>query len=377
MKMNKTILISLLSLVFIILIFLIQVFIASFFAFNAVPQNAASNIEITLSIIPFYSNENITANDNPSGIFDTFINFEYYFIIFLILFITIGIYIYKIAGLKNSLKLNGYIFSSTGFFIFLLMIFISVFYNTQAVIDNIENALESVMIISNTAKGMGFENFTSSLRNTGLAFSIIGIALIFMGNTIKLKRKKRKSKLKKKKPVKSGIKKTEKKKKQKKQKKKSVKNNKKTGKKIVKKDVEVMLPFNTYSSELSYVFVSYAHKDMNAVYKIINTLNKNGHRIWYDEGIEPGKDWTEVIGNRIIGCSQFLLCISPDAVNSRNVRNEINLAVSENKEIVIIHLKNTKLTGGLKLQIGSVQHINKYNLNNKLFFEKLESTIKA
>ena len=67
--------------------------------------------------------------------------------------------------------------------------------------------------------------------------------------------------------------------------------------------------------------------------------------------------------------------MSPDSVQSRNVRNEINLAVSENKDIVVIYLSETRLSSGLKLQIGSVQHINKYELSQDMFLERLSSVL--
>jgi hypothetical protein len=135
-------------------------------------------------------------------------------------------------------------------------------------------------------------------------------------------------------------------------------------------------PFSAYSGAKPYIFVSYAHKDMKAVFAIIDKLNTSGYRFWYDEGLEPGEEWPEIVGKRIIKCGQFLMFMSPFAVKSRNVRNEINLAFSENKNILVIYLDSTRLSSGLKLQLGSVHFVNKYDLKNDEFFKKLRSALK-
>ncbi len=148
--------------------------------------------------------------------------------------------------------------------------------------------------------------------------------------------------------------------------------------KVVVKSVKsaVKPPFRSYSGTKPYIFVSYAHIDMKAVFAIINKLNSSGYRFWYDEGLEPGEEWPEIVGRKIIKCGQFLVFMSPFAVKSRNIRNEINLAFSENKNILVIYLDNTRMSSGLKLQLGSVHFVNKYDLKDEEFFKKLRSALR-
>jgi hypothetical protein len=94
-------------------------------------------------------------------------------------------------------------------------------------------------------------------------------------------------------------------------------------------------------------------------------------RIWYDEGIEPGVEWPEVVGRAIMRSRQFLVFMSPSAARSRNVRNEINLAHSEGRAILVVFLQETRLSGGMKLQIGTVQHLNRFEMTEKEFLDKL------
>ncbi len=54
-----------------------------------------------------------------------------------------------------------------------------------------------------------------------------------------------------------------------------------------------------YEGNESYIFVSYCHKDRDFVFPIIEELQKNGCRIWFDRGINPGNDWPDVIAEHL------------------------------------------------------------------------------
>jgi hypothetical protein len=55
--------------------------------------------------------------------------------------------------------------------------------------------------------------------------------------------------------------------------------------------------------------------------------------------------------------SLLIVMITPAAVASRNVRNEINTALSWGKPLLAIHLIKAVLLRGMELQIGSLQAI--------------------
>ena len=101
----------------------------------------------------------------------------------------------------------------------------------------------------------------------------------------------------------------------------------------------------------------------------------SGARVWYDEGIEPGNDWPEEVGRALTACQLFLVFMSPDAMESRNVRNEINMALSENKAIMVVFLQPTELSEGMKLQIGTVQFLNRHELSEAEFNAKMEQVL--
>ena len=96
-------------------------------------------------------------------------------------------------------------------------------------------------------------------------------------------------------------------------------------------DVNLQSPFDAYDGENPYVFVSYAHKDAHMVYPEIKALHDSGVRIWFDGGIDPGNEWAEDISKALENAHIFLVFITPVAVESHNVRDEIGMALSEKK----------------------------------------------
>ena len=82
-------------------------------------------------------------------------------------------------------------------------------------------------------------------------------------------------------------------------------------------------PFEAYVGDEPYIFVSYAHRDADRVYPILQRLHDMGYRIWYDEGIDPGNEWLSDIADALFQCSQFVVMISENAVRSINVKKEV------------------------------------------------------
>ena len=133
-----------------------------------------------------------------------------------------------------------------------------------------------------------------------------------------------------------------------------------------------MIP--AYEGKEPYIFVSYAHKDSAAVFRLVEQLNERGYRIWYDEGIEPGSEWPEYIANHLLGAEMVLSILSPSAVNSVNCRREINFALSKNKPVLTIHMEEIELPVGLELQLSSQQSVLYYTYDSEeRFLDKVET----
>jgi hypothetical protein len=136
-------------------------------------------------------------------------------------------------------------------------------------------------------------------------------------------------------------------------------------------DISDVLPFEAYHGERPYLFVSYSHQDKPLVYPIIKRLHKEKVRIWYDEGIPPSGKWIENIASTLKACEMFLIFITPNAVASKHVRNELYFANKNDKKTFPIYLVETDLPDELDIQIGRFQALFKYLMNEKVFWKKL------
>ena len=65
-------------------------------------------------------------------------------------------------------------------------------------------------------------------------------------------------------------------------------------------------PFSAYKGDEPFIFVCYAHEDADLVYRELSRLRDTGFNLWYDEGIEPGAEWSAEIAEHIENCAVFL-----------------------------------------------------------------------
>jgi len=139
--------------------------------------------------------------------------------------------------------------------------------------------------------------------------------------------------------------------------------------------VNIDLPCAAYTGDEPFAFISYAHLDAEAVYPEIQRLDLMGYRIWYDEGIDPGNEWPEEVASALKRSTQFIVFVTQRAIDSRNVRNEINYALKLDKPFFAIHLDETELPPGMDLQMSSIQAILKWRMNEQTYVRNLERAL--
>jgi hypothetical protein len=140
-------------------------------------------------------------------------------------------------------------------------------------------------------------------------------------------------------------------------------------------DVNEKAPFEAYTGDEPYIFVAYAHNDARVVFPELVRLHGNGYRIWYDEGIDPGNEWPDEVAKALGRASFFLVFISPDAVTSRNVRNEVNFALNNGKPFLAVYVADTALLPGLELRMGSIQAVMKYRMGADTYSRKMDKAL--
>ena len=129
-----------------------------------------------------------------------------------------------------------------------------------------------------------------------------------------------------------------------------------------------------YEGNEKYIFISYCHKDKAIVFPIIEQLARDGYRLWYDEGIDPGSEWPEIIASHLNGCYVCIAFISNQSLDSHNCRREVNFALLKKKNFISIVIEPVKMTPGMEMQLSDSQAIYKYKLPSDFeFFTKLYS----
>lgn len=128
-----------------------------------------------------------------------------------------------------------------------------------------------------------------------------------------------------------------------------------------------------YEGAEPYIFVSYSHKNSRRVTQIIEALNREGYRVWYDTGIHAGSRWTDEIAQHIDNCAVFLPLHSRWSVQSEFCTNEIGYARKMRKEIVPVYIEKVALTPGLELLLHGIQHISLYpKFDMEAFLARME-----
>lgn len=110
-----------------------------------------------------------------------------------------------------------------------------------------------------------------------------------------------------------------------------------------------------------FLFVSYSRKDIDQVQEVLQILRHNHFRFWYDMGLKSGAEWAEALGEKIEQCSQFMVIISENSMESKYVRKEINMAVDikNDGQILVLYLKDIMLPRGLHFLLGNLQAISR------------------
>ncbi|MBX3070771.1 MAG: TIR domain-containing protein [Thermomicrobiales bacterium] len=103
------------------------------------------------------------------------------------------------------------------------------------------------------------------------------------------------------------------------------------------------LPGDTETHRGAHLFVSYASSDRERALAIADALEATGVPVWIDRrGIGGGELWAAEITAAIRSCATVLLVCTAASVQSRNVRQEVQLAWDHDRPIVPLLLERVR-----------------------------------
>lgn len=98
------------------------------------------------------------------------------------------------------------------------------------------------------------------------------------------------------------------------------------------------------SEKESQCFISYSHEDKGFAEKLERELKAHGFTLWRDESrIEPGSEWTDDIEEALNVCSTVIVVLSPAALDSPWVKNEILFATKLRKKIITVIIEKCRM----------------------------------
>lgn len=131
-----------------------------------------------------------------------------------------------------------------------------------------------------------------------------------------------------------------------------------------------------YRGDEPFAFVSYDHRDSEAVFGELERLATAGLRVYYDEGINPGHRWHDDLANALEGCAVFVFFATSRSVRSRNCQDEIVFVTERDKPIITVYLEDIELPPGLRLAIGSRQAIARSRFDEATYRDRLISAVR-
>src|SRR5687768_4418243 len=104
------------------------------------------------------------------------------------------------------------------------------------------------------------------------------------------------------------------------------------------------------------IFISYSRRDQEFVTRLASDLHAQVAGVWFDQStIQLGEKWHDEIMEGIRDCKAFILVLSPDAMESRYVREEVNKALELGKTIFPVIYRPAKWTGEFEALVKEVQ----------------------
>ena len=131
-----------------------------------------------------------------------------------------------------------------------------------------------------------------------------------------------------------------------------------------------MQTMKPYSGEKPYIFVAYSHKNAVEAAQIIGPLQEEGYRIWFDQGIAPGRKYNEVIARKILDCSLFMPLLSGSFYQSDYCMDEIIFARDNGKTIIPIFLEDTPVPPELRMRLGRLEAIERFAFDREELFRR-------
>lgn len=126
------------------------------------------------------------------------------------------------------------------------------------------------------------------------------------------------------------------------------------------------------------VFLSYSSKDLKAAAEICRLLEVRGVACWMaPRDVVPGRHYAEEIMDALEAASAVVLVLSDNSNDSRHVKNEIEVAVSQGKSIFPVRIRNVEPAKAIRLLIAGSQWVDAWVPPIEQKMDQLANAVRA
>jgi hypothetical protein len=128
---------------------------------------------------------------------------------------------------------------------------------------------------------------------------------------------------------------------------------------------------------MSQLFISYSRQDRDFVDGLIRDIEEAGFDLWMDRAdIRGGAQWRAAITQAIRDCAAFLVVLSPNSVDSKNVGRELELAADNHRPVMPIIYEECEIPANFEYHFAGVQLID-FSANNPNALDQLIDGLKS
>ena len=125
---------------------------------------------------------------------------------------------------------------------------------------------------------------------------------------------------------------------------------------------------------MARLFISYSRNDEIFARRLATSLSDMGADVWIDiEDIPAGMKWSRAIQEGLDSGELLIVIISPDSMDSRNVEDEWQYYLDNNKPVVPVLLRPTKI----HFQLNRIQYIDFYEQDYATAIRQLHAQLKS
>jgi hypothetical protein len=126
---------------------------------------------------------------------------------------------------------------------------------------------------------------------------------------------------------------------------------------------------------MKHIFISYSRNDKDFANQLASDLENRDYQIWIDTAdIRAGEKWSTAVQQGLKLGSIMLVIVSPSSIKSRNVEDEWQFYLDQQKSIIPILLEPTS---ELHFQLNRIQRIDFHDQDYETAFDQLCSELQS